>query len=150
MIKSFQYGKLAERKVRILKANARIRHGGVCGTGQLDVCIQSAFFLTVAFRVPAHSKIKLTAKDAKNAKEIIKNSSSHCVFACFDGKRVYWMSKCSGCSRASDFTRMVFLVRSSISCSHLPLLALRALATSGLTRNITSRSKCRAILRSST
>src|SRR6185437_11301021 len=65
-------------------------------------------------------------------------------------KRVYWMSKCSGCRRASDFTRMVFLVKSSISWSHLPPLAFRALATSGLTRSITSRSKCRAIFRSST
>src|SRR6185312_7954782 len=74
MIKRFQYGKLAERKVCVLKADARIRHGCVRGTGQFDVCIQSAFFVTVAFRVPAHSEIKLTAKNAKNAKKIIKNS----------------------------------------------------------------------------
>ena len=82
MIKSFQYGELAESKICILKANARIRHGGVCGSRQLDVCIQSALFVTVAFRVAAHSEIKLTAKHAKNAKEIIKNSSFHRPFAC--------------------------------------------------------------------
>src|SRR6185437_6240838 len=82
MIKSFQYGKLAERKVCVLKADARICHGCVRGTSQLNVCIQSAFFVTVAFRVPAHSQIKLTAKNAKNAKKIIENSRSHCVFAC--------------------------------------------------------------------
>src|SRR5215831_9526661 len=44
----------------------------------------------------------------------------------------YWISKCSGCSRASDFTRTLRRVSSSISWIHFPPAALSALATSGL------------------
>src|SRR5260221_13971413 len=53
----------------------------------------------------------------------------------------YWISKCSGCNRGPDFTSTVWPATSSSSCNHRPFVAFRALATSGLTRNITSRSK---------
>jgi hypothetical protein len=79
MKEGFQHGELAQSKVSIFKPNAGIGHGGIRSTGQFYICIQGAFPVSCAFRVPAHSQIKLTAKDAKNAKKIIKNSSSHCA-----------------------------------------------------------------------
>lgn len=75
MIKSFQHRELTQGKICILQPNARISHGRVGGAGQFHICIQGAFLVTVGFRVPAHSEIKLTANDAKNAKKFSKNSS---------------------------------------------------------------------------
>lgn len=75
MIKSFQHRELTQCKICVLQANARISHGRVRGAGQFHICIQGALLVIGGFRVPAHSEIKLTAKDAKNAKKFSKNSS---------------------------------------------------------------------------
>src|SRR5258708_31301103 len=100
------------------------------------------------------SKMHNLANPAENKDQSQQEASQqqpHFVHRRYHGQIfLYWMSKCSGCNSGSDFTITVWPATSSNSCNHLAPLPLSALATSGFTRSMTSRSRWRLILRIST